>query len=347
MLDGKPWLMWSRGNAGGMPITLSTGHTGRWSGAALPQVTASQVDEALDYPSLVARLRSAFLDPPTCPPRTSLALEAGGSLLVMPAARPSGLAGVKVVTVHPGLTDRPGGAVRAFYLALDATSGTPLGLVDGHALTVRRTAAASVLAASALARADARRLLIVGAGAVAAELAHAYAALRPIEAITVWARRTEAAKQLAAELADKGLPVVAAHDLDTAVAHADIVSAATLSRLPLIRSMAVRDGTHVDLVGGFTAAMREADDALVARARVVADGAPALEEAGDLAGPIASGALDPSRVTLLADALRGYDRRPGDVTLFKSVGLALEDLAAAELLFERLGAASPQMKDAR
>ncbi len=317
-----------------------------------PFIDAAQVEAALDTSALVDALRTAFLDPPAAPDRLALPLGGPGgapaSLLVMPAVRAGGLAVVKLVTVHPHLGARPGGAVRATAVALDAATGEWRALIDGHSLTVRRTAAASVLAARTLARPDSRDLLVVGAGAVAEALARAYAEVFPLRSVSVWARRPEAAATLAAALREAGLPARPALDgLDAAVARADLISAATLSETPLICGGAVRPGAHVDLVGGFRPAMREADDALMARARVWVDTPAALAEAGDLVQPIASGALRAADVGLLADALRSPPPREADgVTVFKSVGCALEDLAAAELLLARVAATAAAVRAA-
>ena len=307
----------------------------------VPFVDAATVTRLLDYPTLVDRMRIAFLSPPIAPARLSLPIPAvvetgAGTLLVMPALRPGGLVIVKVVAAHPHLAHRTQGTLTTTLLVLSAIDGTLLGLVDGHALTARRTAATSVLAASLLARPDARRLLILGAGSVAFALAQAYVACRSIDAVTIWTRRPAAAEGLAARLRGAGINAGAATDLAEAAASADIVSTATASTVPLLERSMIAPGTHLDLVGGFTPAMREADDDLVASARVVADGRPAVTEAGDLAGPVARGVLDPARITTLADLIAApVARGAGELTLFKSVGLALEDLAAAELLFER------------
>lgn len=306
-------------------------------------VTASEVERLLDYPSLIAALRAAFRDPPRAPDRLVLPLGADGSadrLLLMPAVWPGRLAIVKIVSVHASRPAGAGGAVRADLLAMDPATGDWLGRVDGHSLTVRRTAATSVLAATMLARADASRLAVIGAGAVAAALAEAYATQFPLADIAIWARRRDAAQALTDRLCRAGLPARAEPDRAAAIAGAHIVSAATLSTVPLVESRHVGPGTHVDIVGGFTPAMREADDVLIGRARVMADGPAALTEAGDLAGPIATGHLAAKDVTYLGDVLRRSPQRGvDDVTLFKSAGLALEDLAAADLLFARLRAA--------
>lgn len=308
--------------------------------SAIPYIDAVTVDRLLDCPALIEALRAAFVDPPITAERISIDYGASGDrhLLVMPAVNPDGLVGVKLVSVHPALAARPGGAVRALYVALDAATGEPRALIDGAALTERRTAAASVLAAGALARSDAETLLIVGTGQIAHALCRCYRdSLRPAR-IMIWGRRDEAVDAMIARLGVEGIRATAARDLRAAVQAADIVSVATLSEDPMILGKDVRAGAHIDLVGGFTPKMREADDALIARARVVIDGPGALATAGDLTQPIAAGILPAGDVTLLADVLarRAIGRRsPDDVTLFKSVGVALEDLATAELLLTR------------
>ena len=222
----------------------------------------------------------------------------------------------------------------------DARNGLPVALFDGEELTARRTAGASVLAARHLARQDARRLAIVGAGRVAQALAEAYYALRGVEQVSVWSRTPEHARRTATDLARAGLPVTAVDDLEAAVRTADIVSCATLSTVPLVKGDWLRAGVHLDLVGAFARTMRETDAAAIARADliVVDTREGAMVEGGDLVQAIAEGAIDAGRVAAtLADLACG--RHPGrtradEVTVFKSVGFALEDLAAAEAILD-------------
>lgn len=308
--------------------------------SSIPYLDAATVDRLLAWPALIDALRAAFIAPPIAPPRTAISYGEQGDqhFLVMPAVNPEGLIGVKLVSVHPALAARPGGAVRALYVALDAATGEPRALIDGPALTEHRTAAASALAAQTLARSDAPVLLVVGTGQVAYALCRCYAEVVRPQRIMVWGRRSEAADAMAARLAAEGISAEPVRNLGEAVRAADIVSVATLSATPLICGADVRPGTHIDLVGGFTPSMREADDALAARAVIIADGPGALETAGDLTQPIAAGLVDRDAVKLLGDILAGraVGRLNGDeITLFKSVGLALEDLAAAELLLAR------------
>ena len=250
----------------------------------------------------------------------------------MPAWREGGLLGVKLVTVFPGNRERGLASVGSSYLLCDGETGQHLALLDGDTLTARRTAAASALAASFLARPDAARLLVVGAGHVAALLPEAYAAVRPIRTVRVWNRSPPGAAALADELRARGFDAAPAPDLRAAVAEADIVSCATLATAPLVHGAWVQPGTHLDLIGGFTPAMRETDEAAVRQARVFVDTEVALVEAGDLAG-LPAAAVQGTLTTLCSGA--PGRKSSGETTLFKSVGTALEDLAAAGLVWRK------------
>jgi ornithine cyclodeaminase len=301
---------------------------------------AAEVHAALDYALLAEVLAQAFAAGAQVPVRHAHRLGEADTLLLMPAWSDTAL-GVKLVTVMPGNVARGAATVQALYVLLDRATGEPLALLDGEALTLRRTASASALAARYLARADAQNLLVVGAGRLAPHLACAHYALRPsLRRVFVWARDPAGAQTTAQWLRDQGLPAQVAPDLEAAVREAQIVSCATTATAPVVHGSWLEPGTHLDLVGGFTPAMREVDDAAMARARIVVDTyAGALAEAGDLLSPLASGAISRDRVVAeLAELVRG-DRRgrtsAGEITLFKSVGTALEDLAAAALVVRR------------
>lgn len=309
---------------------------------------ADEIDASLDRRGLVETLREAFRGGITVPTRhhhTIPRADGDATLLLMPAwdggeAAGSGHVGIKIVTVFPGNAARGAATVQGAYLLLSGATGAPLALLDGPQLTLWRTAAASALAADYLARPDATHLVMVGAGALAEHLVAAHAAQRPIERVSIWARRREQAEALAARLARPGLDVRGTADLGAALGEADIVSAATLSAEPLVAGARLRPGTHVDLVGGFTPAMREANDEAIRRSRVFVDTvAGALAEAGDIVQPIASGVLDRDAIAGDLRALtRGecFGRQDSDeITLFKSVGTALEDLAAAVAVWRR------------
>jgi len=308
--------------------------------SGLPFLSSDRVHAALDWHALVDALREAFRVGAIAPVRSSYPVtDAGDRLLLMPAWAAGGL-GVKIVTVFPGNRARGLASVSALYLLMDGATGHPLALVDGEALTLRRTAAASALAATYLARPDSKVLLVVGTGALAPYMAAAHCALRAIEQVLVWGRSAEHARATAARLAAEGLPAEGCADLAAGLAAADIVTCATTAREPIVRGALVRPGTHVDLVGAFTPEMRESDDALVQRAEVFVDTyVGALKEAGDLVQPMAAGAIAREHVRAeLAELVHGRHAGRGSaaaVTLFKSVGTALEDLCAARLVYER------------
>ncbi|CAN5377647.1 ornithine cyclodeaminase family protein [soil metagenome] len=309
-------------------------------------VGAAEIDALLDYPSLIKALREAFTGSIVAPMRHHHEIARPGAdavLLLMPAwhAAPGGYLGVKTVSVFPDNVSRGKPSVMGTYLLMTGDSGEPLAAFDGQSLTLWRTAAASALAAGHLARADAARMTMIGAGALAPRLIAAQAAVRPIRDVAIWNRTPETARRLAAELDRPGLRVTATDDRESAVRSADIVSAATLSAEPLVQGAWLRTGAHFDLVGAYNPRMRESDDEAVRRARVYVDTrAGALKEAGDIAQPLASGALREADIAGdLADLCHGRveGRRSADeITLFKSVGTAIEDLAAAVLVWERL-----------
>jgi ornithine cyclodeaminase/alanine dehydrogenase-like protein (mu-crystallin family) len=310
--------------------------------------TAAEVDSALDFPSLIDALAAAFRGGFHAPERHHHSIERPGeataTTLLMPAWTTLGSAddflGAKIVNVFPGNGRRGLPAVQGVYVLQSGATGAPIATLDGTRLTVWRTAAASALAARYLARADAKRLLIVGAGQLAPYLARAHASVRPIETIAVWNHRAEGAHRLAAALAGEGFNAHVVKRLEDAVREADIVSCATLSETPLVAGAWLRAGQHLDLVGAFSMRMREADDAALQRARVFVDTAAAMSEGGDVALGLKAGAITRADIAGdLAGLVRGAPGRGGEheITLFKSVGASIEDLAAAMLVWKRAG----------
>ncbi len=284
--------------------------------------------------------------PPEAPVRTAHALSPSDTLLFMPAWNDRAI-GMKLVTVIPSAIRHGGHTVDASYLLLDRATGAPRALMDGEALTVRRTAAASALAARALAVAQPTSLLVVGTGRLAPWMLRAYRAMLPsLTQLRLWGRDTATAEGLAQSLRDEGLPVSAVPSLPEAVASSQIVCCVTTATSPVVHGEWVRAGTHLDLVGGFTPLMREADDAAIARARIVVDRLDsALQEAGDLVQPLERGVITRADVVgELGMVLRGEviaRRGDADITLFKSVGHALEDLAAATVVLDQFPPAVP------
>jgi len=328
-----------------MPINGSTLQVLIITGKCYPprpmiNLNAEEVAEALPIDRLIEALSVAFTKGATVPDRAHHEVPVpngtAGTLLLMPAWRSGRHLGVKVVTVFPDNAKQGRPAVYGSYLLMSAENGTPLALLDGTELTLRRTAAASALASTYLARTDSSSLLMVGTGNLAPHLISAHAAARPIERVCIWGRRPEAAQQLADQLSGSSFDVEIAENLQTAVGDADIISCATLASEPLLQGEWLVDGQHIDLVGAFTPTMAEADSAAIARAAIYVDTrAGALAEAGDIVQAIQKGAFTAQEIKgslreLCSGAVSGRTN-DSEVTLFKSVGTALEDLAAAEL----------------
>jgi ornithine cyclodeaminase len=322
-------------------------------------LSAAEVDAALDDLALIDRLDALFRAGCEMPLRHHHTIaqptgpgSADAMLLLMPAwtrgqstEKGASHLGIKVVTVFPDNGKRSLPSIYGQYLLLDGTTGQTVAMLDGTMLTKRRTACASGLASRYLSRTDARRLLMIGSGALAPQLIRVHAKVRPIEEVAIWGRRPEQAARLAKELSvslpqvlSRPITVHAVADRREAISEADIISCATLSSTPLVEGDWLRRGQHVDLVGAYTPQMRESDDATVRRARVYVDTrAGALKEGGDIVQPLANGTISETDVIGdLYELTRG--QRPGraagdatSITLFKSVGAALEDLAAAEL----------------
>ncbi|HTD06847.1 ornithine cyclodeaminase family protein, partial [Undibacterium sp.] len=242
----------------------------------IPHIDKEQVSLALPYPALMAALRSDFATGMCAPQRHvhSVSEEPASTLLLMPVWQAGAHMGVKLVTVAPQNQGLP--SVHAIFVLFDTVTGAPLALMDGEELTARRTAAASALASSYASRPDSRRLLMVGTGNLAPYLAAAHCAARNITEIMVWGRSPEKAElckqriEALAELPAAAIVSVAA-SLKSACRQADIISCATTSSTPILAGEWVKPGTHVDLVGGFKPTMREADNALMAKATVFVD----------------------------------------------------------------------------
>ena len=309
-------------------------------------VSATEIDRALEYLGLIEAIRDAFAGAIVAPVRHHHRIPrpaaAEATLILMPAwdAGASGYIGVKIVSVFPDNAARAKPSVMGTYLLLAGDSGEPLATLDGVALTLWRTAAASALASRYLSRRDATHLAMIGAGALAPHLIAAHASVRSIAKVTIWNRTHEAARRLAVRLDRPGFSVTTSDDLAATIAGADIVSVATLAKEPLVRGAWLKPGTHVDLVGAYTPEMREADDDTIRRARIFVDTRAGMKESGDIAVPLKKGIIaETDIVGDLFDMARGDSdgRRSADeVTLFKSVGNAIEDLAAAVEVWRKL-----------
>lgn len=298
---------------------------------------ATATAQALPYPALIQTMGALFAAGMSAPDRhhhtLPMAAEPDGTLLLMPAWD-AAIGCVKIVNVTPGNGARNLPAVAGSVLVFDRRTGRHLTILDGAVLTARRTAAASALAAKHLARPDASRLLLIGAGTVAAQLPAAFHTVRPLSAVSVWARNRDRAEQLARALAGQGWPASVCTDLEAGVKSHDIVSAATLATSPIVKGQWLQPGQHVDLIGAFTPTMREADDTALQRARIFVDTPFAAHEAGELKIPLESGAIAPGDILGdLHDLCAGRQKRQADdeITVFKSTGNAIMDLAAAKV----------------
>lgn len=309
-------------------------------------ISAAEIEQLLDYPALIEALRRGFTEDWHVPVRHHYGIEMPSgepeqTLLLMPAWDAGKAIGMKMVTVTPGNGARNLPAIQGIYLLLDGATGIPKALIDGPALTARRTAAASALAADYLVRKDARRMLMVGAGALSIPLIEAHRAIRPIREIAVWARDAAKAAQKVAELGKRGIAATVATSLEVSAREADLISCATLSKTALIKGDWLKPGAHLDLVGAYTPDMRESDDRCIERASLFVDTrAGASKEGGDIVMPLKSGLITAASIQAdLFELCRGQHpgrRREDEITLFKSVGNALEDFAAARLVVERI-----------
>jgi alanine dehydrogenase len=257
-------------------------------------------------------------------------------LLTMPAWQTGRCIGIKLATVFPGNSRQGQPSVHAVYALFSGVDGTLIATLDGTELTRRRTAAASALAARFLARPEASRLLMVGTGALAPHIIDTYASARPISAVRVWGRNSQRAQAVADGFAGRSIDMEAIDDLEAGVRWADIISCATLASAPLVRGAWLRPGQHLDLIGSFTPDMREVDDEALARSRIYLDTREgALAESGELVQAMAAGVITAADICAdLAGLIRGTvsgRNSAEEITLFKSVGCAIEDLAAAEL----------------
>ena len=304
-------------------------------------IDSETIAKNLPYDQLIDALDGAFRENLKTPERVHYEIPVGGSkpgtLLLMPAWQTGTALGVKVATVFPDNAVRSLPAVHASYILMDACTGVPLAIMDGTELTLRRTASASALASRYLSRGDSRRLLMVGTGNLAPHLIRAHATVRNLDEVTVWGRRGAAAEAVAAHLSGSSFRIGVAGDLQAAVEAADIISCATLSDRPLVEGAWLQPGQHLDLVGAFTPQMSEADPAAVAVAEVYVDtydGAAA--EAGDIIKAISAGKFSPgdirSDLAELAQKKHAGRKTASEITLVKSVGAAVEDLAAAQLV---------------
>lgn len=301
-------------------------------------INAEAVKENLNWESVITSLREMFAEGCETPLRHHHSMEvpgqSDGTMLIMPAWAPGKYSGIKVLNIYPDNADKGIPGIHGVFLLMDGQTGEPSVLMDAGELTARRTSAASALASTYLSRKDSSRLLIMGSGRQAKNLGLAHSTVRPIEEIQVWAHQPEMAEETAQHYRDHGFNAKTIDVLEEGVRWADIICGATMSESPLILGEWVSPGTHIDLIGGYTPVMRETDDDIIQKSSVYVDTREgALAEAGDLLIPINNGNFSEDQVLAeLSELSRGEHKGRVDdeeITLFKSVGTSLEDLAAA------------------
>ncbi len=306
-------------------------------------LTADDVRQALPMPEAIDAMRQAFAQlargQAQSPQRLVISADAGVSLF-MPAYLPESRALTeKIVSVFPGNPARGLPAIHGLVIALDPDTGQPRALLEGASLTAIRTGAASGLATDLLARPRAQVFALIGAGGQAYDQARAVLAVREIFEVRIASKSGASAARLAERLRQEGVNARAV-DVREAVQGADIITAATDSTTPVFLDADVAPGAHINLVGAYTRDMQEAPASTIMRAKVYVDDVmAAAHEAGDLIKPVRAGLYSFDRVTgtlgqLLLGQIPGRESEE-EITLFKSVGLAVQDAAAAARVLAR------------
>jgi len=309
-------------------------------------IEASEVHQAMNFEELIPAIEQTFAGTHGMPQRNVFSLEEGrdhgDGFAVLPAWNSKAI-GVKAFTYFPDNAPKGFDSLYSKILMFKRETGEPLALVDGSSVTYWRTAAVSALGSQYLSRKNASRLLVCGTGNLGSYMALAHATVRPITHIDIWGRNLEKAEKVAEQVRKQrpDINVVAITNLESAARQADIISCATGAGEPLILGEWVKPGTHTDFVGNHSPQRRECDTALMIKASVFVDSRlNVLSEAGELLIPIEEGVFDKDDVKAeLAELARGQHhgrQTEAEITVFKTVGTALSDLAAACLVVEKL-----------
>ena len=311
----------------------------------IPYIDSDFIAGHTDYKILISKIRQGFsfssIEVPqrhhhhiANPPETE-----NSTLLIMPSWDPGKDLGVKIVTVSPQNSKYNLPSINGTYIYFDAQKGIPKAILEAKLLTAKRTAATSALAASYLAKKNASSMLMIGTGLLSVELILAHCSVRPIKKVYVWGRDFQKSKAVCEQLKDKNFEIQPITDLDEAIGQVDIISAATLSKESLIKGKLLKRGQHIDLVGAFKQNMREADDETIQRSSVFVDTYGGMNESGDIFIPLQNGILKETDVKsdLFELCKEEKDGRNNEmeITLFKSVGYALEDLVAAKYYYDQ------------
>jgi ornithine cyclodeaminase len=309
------------------------------------QITDDFINSNTNFTDLISALKKGFASPDILVPQRhhhdfpNPETGIDSTLLLMPAWHPGKVAGVKIATVSPKNSRFDLPSIQAIYILMDALKGTVKATLDGKCLTAKRTAAASALASSYLSKENANSLLMIGTGALSASLIRAHASVRPIENVFVWGRTKEKAKAICDGLQNESFHCQTVNAIEEKIAEVDIVSCATLSTIPLIFGKFLKQGQHIDLVGAYKKDMREADDETIKKASVFVDTFDGIHESGDIFIPLETGILKKAAIKGdLFSLCSGRTKGRGDdkeISLFKSVGHALEDLVAASYYYNK------------
>ena len=307
-------------------------------------LTATDVVAALPMAEAIGGMKYAFAQLSTgradAPLRTHIKVEDAGATLVMPAfLADSGDLAIKIVSVFPNNPQLGLPTIHALVLALDTATGKPVALLEGGSLTAIRTGAVSGAATDLLARQDARSVAIIGSGVQARTQLEAVCTVRDIKEVSVFSLLPDQARQFARDMAGRGpIPasITVAEDANSAVREADIVCTATTSLTPVFDGDQLKPGAHVNGVGSFTPEMQENDLQTIKRSLVIVDSrSAALEEAGDLIMPLQKGDITLEHIAAeLGEVVSGIHpgrTSPLQITFFKSVGVAVQDAAAASI----------------
>lgn len=310
------------------------------------QIDSNFIEEATEFTELINALRQQFSNNKLMIPMRhhhdfpNPEVNADSTLLLMPAWNPSKNAGVKVVTVSPenGLFNLP--SIQGIYLYFDALKGNIMAILEAKNLTVKRTAAASALASSYLSKKESSSLLMIGTGALSPNLIKAHASVRPIKKVFVWGRDFEKAKIICKKLNNEAFSIQPIKTIKEKISDVDIISCATLSKTPLVLGKYLKKGQHIDLVGAYKKDMREADDSVITKGSVFIDTYQGgLKESGDIVIPLKNGVLKKSDIKAdlfeLSSNKKIGRQTQQEITVFKSVGHALEDLVAASYYYNK------------
>ncbi len=312
----------------------------------IKQISTEFIEENTNFTELISEIKQHFSSDEVIVPMRhhhdfpNPKVHADSTLLLMPAWNPSKNAGVKIVTVSPenGQFNLP--SIQGTYIYFDAIKGSIKAILEAKSLTVKRTAAASALASFYLSRKDASSLLMIGTGALSINLIKAHAAVRPIKEVFIWGRNFEKATAICDLLKNEKFTIKAIETIEEKITEVAIISCATLSKKPLVLGKYLKKGQHIDLVGAYKKDMREADDETISKAAIYVDTFQGgLKESGDIVTPLQNGTLQEEDIKAdlfqLCSGQKKGRSTAKEITVFKSVGHALEDLAAANYYYNK------------